>query len=84
MVYFSSKTKTTQILSSFGSKTRTKPKLLKLLGQELELTKSFLKQSYIKDIVHYNHLTLFFEDGDAWKCYHKTLLFSINSADIGI
>ena len=34
--------------------------------------------------MHYiNHLTLFFEDGDACKCYYKTLLFSINSADLG-
>ena len=33
--------------------------------------------------MHYiNHLTLFFEDGDACKCYYKTLLFS-NSADLG-
>ena len=34
--------------------------------------------------MHYiNHLTLFFEDGDACKCYYKTFLFSINSADLG-
>ena len=34
--------------------------------------------------MHYiNHLTLFFEDGDTCKCYYKTLLFSINSTDLG-
>ena len=36
--------------------------------------------------MHYiNHLTPFFEvlDGDTCNCYYKTLLFNINSADLG-